>query len=260
MPEGDMMDFSVAALASGTLVGFVLGLVGGGGSILATPLLLYVVGVASPHVAIGTGALAVAASASLNVAGYVRRGLVRWRPALSFAGLGVVGALAGSSLGKLVDGDQLLLAFGLLMAAVGVLMLRPRPVARQADAASPRPQWLLPVLAVLSGLASGFFGIGGGFLIVPALGLATGMPLIEAIAASLVSVTAFGLATSANYALSGLIDWPIAGQFIVGGFVGGLGGTWLATYLSRFRRVLNLILAGVILAAAGYVTYRAAYL
>ncbi len=255
-----MMDFSVAALASGTLVGFVLGLVGGGGSILATPLLLYVVGVASPHVAIGTGALAVAASASLNVAGYVRRGLVRWRPALSFAGLGVVGALAGSSLGKLVDGDQLLLAFGLLMAAVGVLMLRPRPVARQADAASPRPQWLLPVLAVLSGLASGFFGIGGGFLIVPALGLATGMPLIEAIAASLVSVTAFGLATSANYALSGLIDWPIAGQFIVGGFVGGLGGTWLATYLSRFRRVLNLILAGVILAAAGYVTYRAAYL
>lgn len=255
-----MMDFSVAALASGTLVGFVLGLVGGGGSILATPLLLYVVGVASPHVAIGTGALAVAASASLNVAGYVRRGLVRWRPALTFAGLGVVGALVGSSLGKLVDGDQLLLAFGLLMAAVGVLMLRPRPVARPADAASPRPQWLLPVLAVLSGLASGFFGIGGGFLIVPALGLATGMPLIEAIAASLVSVTAFGLATSANYALSGLIDWPIAGQFIVGGFVGGLGGTWLATYLSRFRRVLNLILAGVILAAAGYVTYRAAYL
>jgi len=255
-----MMDFSVAALASGTLVGFVLGLVGGGGSILATPLLLYVVGVASPHVAIGTGALAVAASASLNVAGYVRRGLVRWRPALTFAGLGVVGALVGSSLGKLVDGDQLLLAFGLLMAAVGVLMLRPRPVARQADAASPRPQWLLPVLAVLSGLASGFFGIGGGFLIVPALGLATGMPLIEAIAASLVSVTAFGLATSANYALSGLIDWPIAGQFIVGGFVGGLGGTWLATYLSRFRRVLNLILAGVILAAAGYVTYRAAYI
>lgn len=255
-----MMDFSVAALASGTLVGFVLGLVGGGGSILATPLLLYVVGVASPHVAIGTGALAVAASASLNVAGYVRRGLVRWRPALTFAGLGVVGALAGSSLGKLVDGDQLLLAFGLLMAAVGVLMLRPRPAARPADAASPRPQWLLPVLAVLSGLASGFFGIGGGFLIVPALGLATGMPLIEAIAASLVSVTAFGLATSANYALSGLIDWPIAGQFIVGGFVGGLGGTWLATYLSRFRRVLNLILAGVILAAAGYVTYRAAYL
>ncbi len=254
------MDINVAALASGTLVGFVLGLVGGGGSILATPLLLYVVGVASPHVAIGTGALAVAASASLNVAGYVRRGLVRWRPALAFAGLGVAGALAGSSLGKLVDGDQLLLAFGLLMAAVGALMLRPRPVAPEADAAKPRAKWLLPVLALLSGLASGFFGIGGGFLIVPALGLATGMPLIEAIAASLVSVTAFGLATSANYALSGLIDWPIAGQFIIGGFVGGLGGTWLATYLSRFRRVLNLILAGVILAAAGYVTYRAAYL
>ncbi|MBK8085987.1 MAG: sulfite exporter TauE/SafE family protein [Devosia sp.] len=254
------MDFSIAALASGTLVGFVLGLVGGGGSILATPLLLYVVGVASPHIAIGTGALAVAASASLNVAGYVRRGLVRWRPALTFATIGVAGALAGSSLGKLVDGDQLLLAFGLLMAAVGVLMLRPRRPGPDPAVVKARPSWLLPLLAVLSGLASGFFGIGGGFLIVPALGLATGMPLIEAIAASLVSVTAFGLATSANYALSGLIDWPIAGQFIVGGFLGGLGGTWLATYLSRFRRPLNLILAGVILAAAGYVTYRAAYL
>lgn len=255
------MDFNIAAIASGILVGFVLGLVGGGGSILATPLLLYVVGVASPHIAIGTGALAVAASASLNVMGYVRRGLVRWRPALTFAAIGVAGALAGSTIGKMVDGGQLLLAFGILMAVVGLLMLRPRRAPAETDAPlPPRPAYLLPILALLSGAASGFFGIGGGFLIVPALTLATRMPLIEAIAASLVSVTAFGLATSANYAISGLIDWPIAAQFIVGGFLGGLGGTWLATYLCRYRRALNLILAGVILSAAGYVTYRATFL
>ena len=100
-----------AALASGALVGFSLGLVGGGGSILATPLLLYVVGVAQPHVAIGTGALAVSVNAFANLAGHARAGNVRWRCAVIFAVVGTLGAFAGSSLGKLVDGNRLLFLF-----------------------------------------------------------------------------------------------------------------------------------------------------
>ncbi|RUY33813.1 hypothetical protein EN978_36165, partial [Mesorhizobium sp. M7A.F.Ca.US.001.04.1.1] len=104
-----------AAVGSGGLVGFTLGLVGGGGSILATPLLLYVVGVAQPHLAIGTGALAVAANAFANFAGHALKGHVWWRCALVFAALGSVGALAGSSLGKSIDGTRLLFFFGLLM-------------------------------------------------------------------------------------------------------------------------------------------------
>jgi len=95
------MTFQIATLATGSggLVGFVLGLIGGGGSILAVPLLMYVVGVSSPHVAIGTSAVAVAASAFGNVIGHARAGNVKWPCALVFAASGVAGAALGSSLG-----------------------------------------------------------------------------------------------------------------------------------------------------------------
>ena len=200
------------AAASGAVVGLTLGLVGGGGSILAVPLLVYVVGVASPHVAIGTSAIAVSASAFANLVSHWRAGNVKWGCAAVFAVSGVFGALAGSSVAKAIDGQKLLALFGLLMLAVGVLMLRKRagagdPEVRLSKATASR---LLPMLIGIGfgvGLLSGFFGIGGGFLIVPGLMLATGMPLTFAIGTSLVAVTAFGAATAVSYALSGLVDW-----------------------------------------------------
>src|SRR6185437_11879206 len=87
-------------LASGSLVGFVLGLVGGGGSILAVPLMVYLVGVRNPHVAIGTSALAVAANAAIGLGTHARLGNVKWRCASVYALSGIVGAFIGSSLGK----------------------------------------------------------------------------------------------------------------------------------------------------------------
>ncbi len=117
---------ALPAVLSGAGVGFTLGLIGGGGSILATPLLLYVVGIAQPHLAIGTGALAVAANAFLTLIGHTRAGNVRWRCALVFALVGILGALVGSSLGKVVDGQRLLFLFALLMVIVGIHMLRGR--------------------------------------------------------------------------------------------------------------------------------------
>lgn len=246
------MDFNVAAIVSGTLVGFVLGLVGGGGSILATPLLLYFVGIGSPHVAIGTGAVAVSMSAALNLANYWRHHWVRWRPAIIFSLVGSVGALVGSTVGKAVDGTQLLTLFGVLMLVVGVMMLRRKS---GPDGGAVRQPWVLPLLALVAGAASGFFGIGGGFLIVPALLFATGMPPIEAIGTSLVAVTAFGLSTSLNYAASGLVEWGLALQFIAGSVGGGLGGAALAARLSSYKRALNLTLAAIILAAAAYVIW-----
>ncbi|MEQ4599713.1 MAG: sulfite exporter TauE/SafE family protein, partial [Methylobacteriaceae bacterium] len=169
----------VLALLSGGFVGFSLGLIGGGGSILATPLLIYVVGVGQPHVAIGTGALAVAVSAMANFSGHWRAGNVRWGNALVFAAFGVVGALGGSTLGKAFDGERLLFLFALLMIAVGLLMLRSgeRNGSGRAAAGAPSAPAFTPRLAAVAlavGGASGFFGIGGGFLIVPGLVFATG--------------------------------------------------------------------------------------
>jgi uncharacterized membrane protein YfcA len=245
------------ALLSGSIVGFSLGLVGGGGSILATPLLLYLVGMAQPHLAIGTSALAVSANAYANLIGHARSGNVRWRCAAVFALIGTLGALAGSTLGKFVEGEHLLLLFGLLMLLVGATMLRPRQqtatVERPADL---RTCTITGVIAFATGFASGFFGIGGGFLIVPALVCATGMPIIKAIGSSLLAVGSFGLATAINYALAGLVDWVVAGEFIAGGIGGGVLGMALANRLSTQKNALNRIFAILIFAVAAYVLYR----
>lgn len=247
----------VAALGSGALVGFTLGLVGGGGSILATPLLLYMVGVASPHLAIGTGAVAVSVNAFANLIAHARNGHVWWRCAIVFALVGVTGAWLGSSLGMLVDGQRLILVFGLLMVFVGVTMLRSRPnvinVARPIDL---RMCLITGLAALLAGAASGFFGIGGGFLIVPALMMATGMPTINAIGSSLLAVGTFGLATALNYAGSGLVDWPLAAQFIGGGIVGGIFGMLLATKMAARKNLLNRVFGTLVLIVAAYVIYR----
>lgn len=247
----------VEAIGAGSLVGFSLGLVGGGGSILATPLLLYVVGVRDPHVAIGTSAVAVAANAYANLIGHALKGNVRWKCALVFAGVGAAGSLAGSLAGKSADAQSLLFLFGLLMLVVAISMLRGKhgPAAPERIADS-RTCLITAAAAVATGLASGFFGIGGGFLIVPALIAATGMPMIRAVGSSLVAVGTFGLVTAASYAWSGLVDWPVAAAFLVGGVAGGLLGMALATRLASHRNALARILAVMIFVVAAYVLYR----
>jgi hypothetical protein len=245
------------AVLSGGAVGFSLGLIGGGGSILAVPLLLYVVGITDPHVAIGTSVLSVAANAFTNLLGHWRAGNVKWPCAATFALAGMVGAAIGSTLGKLVDGQQLLFLFALAMMAVGLAMLRPRHATGNADVRI--TAWMavrLIAIGLVVGAVSGFFGIGGGFLIVPGLMLATGMPIINAIGSSLFSVGSFGLTTAINYALSGLIEWAIALLFIAGGVAGGYGGMRAAVSLAANRRSLTFVFAGIIFAVAAYMLVR----
>ena len=244
-------------LASGALVGFSLGLVGGGGSILAVPLMVYVVGVPDAHVAIGTSAMAVAANAAVNLSNHARGGTVMWSCALTFAAAGIAGAFAGSIFGKMLDGERLLALFALLMLVIAVLMLKTRsriglPDVQISWANTPA----IVGLGLATGTLSGFFGIGGGFLIVPALMLATGMPIMNAVSSSLVAVTAFGLTTAASYAYSGLISWGLAGLFIAGGIAGGLIGTRSARLLSARRGALNIVFAAVIVAVALYMLAR----
>lgn len=243
---------------SGSLVGFVLGLVGGGGSILAVPLMVYLVGVRSPHLAIGTSALAVAANAALGLWGHARDGNVKWRCALVFAASGVAGALIGSTLGKAFDGQKLLFLFALVMIGVGVLMLRRRRHVGDSEVRLGRENAAkLVAFGAGSGLFSGFFGIGGGFLIVPGLIAATGMPMLYAVGSSLAAVTAFGLTTAANYAISGLVDWPLALVFIGGGLVGSFFGTRAAKRLSG-KGYLSTVFAGLIFVVAAYMLWNSA--
>ena len=238
----------VLGLVSGALVGFSLGLVGGGGSVLAVPLMVYVVGVPSAHVAIGTSSVAVAVNAAFNLSAHARNGSVKWACALIFAAAGMAGAFIGSHFGKMLDGQRLLALFAILMLAIAAVMLRSR---RQGGAADVKLNWSnFPALAGIglgAGMLSGFFGIGGGFLIVPALMMATGMPILNAVSSSLVAVTAFGATTAASYAWSGLVGWRLAGIFIAGGIVGGLAGVHAARYLAGRRGLLNVVFAAIII-------------
>ncbi|WP_076070551.1 sulfite exporter TauE/SafE family protein [Sphingomonas montana] len=251
------LQYALGAL-SGSLVGFTLALVGGGGSILAVPLMVYLVGVANPHVAIGTSALAVAANAATGLIGHARAGTVKWRCGLIYAGAGVIGALCGSTAGKAFDGHKLLFLFAIVMIVVGVLMLRGRralgiPGAQCNRANAPK----VVGLGMATGVFSGFFGIGGGFLIVPGLIASTSMPIINAVGTSLVAVTAFGLTTAFNYGLSGLVNWTLAGVFITGGIAGGLGGTVAARRLSGSGQ-LTTVFAVLIFSVAGYMIWKSA--
>lgn len=253
----DITSLALAAL-SGGVVALFLTVFGGGGSVLAVPLLLYVVGVADPHVAIGVAAAGVSLNALTALAGHARAGRVRWPCALLFAGIGATTAWLGSSVAKMIDGDGLLLAFAVAMAAVGFAMLRP---AKSEGSATVRlnpgiaPRIALSAAGV--GGAAGFFGIGGGFLIVPGLMAATGMTLVIAQASSLVSVAAFGATTAINYSLSGLVSWPLVAAMTVGGAAGTLAGLPIASRLGAHAKMGRRLFAGLIILVALYVGVQA---
>jgi uncharacterized membrane protein YfcA len=140
-------------------------------------------------------------------------------------------------------------------------MLRRKTLPLAEAAAAPGPftpaaAAKISAAALLVGMLAGFFGIGGGFLIVPGLLVSTGMPMLFAIGSSLLAVGSFGLTTAINYAVSGLIDWPVAGEYVAGGIAGGLIGMRLCRQLAPRRAALNRVFAGLVFAVAGYMVYR----
>lgn len=246
------------AILSGGIVALLLTLFGGGGSVLAVPLLLYVVGVTDPHVAIGVSAAGVSINALTALAGHAKAGRVRWPCATLFAVTGATGAWFGSSVAKMIDGHQLLLIFAVAMAAVGLSMLRPKAALVRPE---PRLNWAMAPGVGLAGAgvgsAAGFFGIGGGFLIVPGLVASTGMSLATAQATSLLSVAAFGATTAGNYALSGWVDPALVAAMAIGGVAGTLAGLPLAKRLGANAALGRGLFAGLILLVAAYVAVRA---
>ncbi len=242
------------AALGGALIGLLLTLFGGGGSVLATPWLIYVVGVADVHAAIGTSAAAVAVNAAAGLAGQARAGRVKWPCATVFGLAGLAGALIGAQLAKQVDGAALLTWFAFAMIAIAISMILPRK-----GEGDPAVHLILPMVLKLApvglatGLAAGFFGIGGGFLIAPGLMASTGMTLANAGASSLLSVTLFGSATSASYALSGQLVWPLFGALVGGGLVGTLVALPLAKRLESQAELARRLFAALVIAVALYI-------
>ena len=248
----------IVAAFSGALVALLLTLFGGGGSVLATPLLLYAVGVKDAHVAIGTSAAAVAANAAVGQGAPAPAGRVKWPCALTFGAPGLVGSLVGAHLAKAISGKHLLVGFAVAMAAVGLSMFRaPRSLGDPDVRIDPGRALKLVPIGAATGLAASFFGIGGGFLIAPGLMAATGMTLANAAASSLVSVALFGAATSVSYAVSGFVNGPLFLALIAGGGVGVFVGARLAPRLASRGVLARRIFAVMIVATAGYVFWRA---
>lgn len=248
----------VLAALSGLSIGFALGLIGGGAGTLSVPLLLYVVKVGDPHVAIGTTAAAIAVTALVNLVSYARAGLVRWRTSMVFAAAGVGGAFGGSRWSLHVNGGALMLLLATIVALVAVLMLwrtQAAPVAASAPALSGAGLATAGAGACVGGVA-GFFGISGGFLSVPALHFIARVPMLEAVASSLVSVVVFGTTTAVNYAVAGKVDLPLAAALVAGGVVGGHGGIRVAKAIAVKGHALRRVFAVLLLAIAAYIAYR----
>ncbi len=158
----------------------------------------------------------------------------------------------------MVDGQKLPLSFAVAMAAIALSMLRQPKTGGDPDVHITGALMMkLAPLGVLTGLAAGFFGIGGGFLIVPGLMAATGMTLANAAASSWLSVSVFGAATSLNYAAFGQVNWPIAGLFILGGLGGGALGVRGAAQLAAHAVLARRLFAGLVLLVAAYVAWQA---
>ncbi|BBD72255.1 anion permease [Sulfodiicoccus acidiphilus] len=268
---------ALLAVVSGVLVGFSLGLIGGGGSILAIPLLLYFVGLAyeAPphsaaesyidHLVIGTTALSVGLNAYLNSFMHYRKGNVSLRNGVAFSLPGAAGAVTGAYVGHLVGGGLLLFMFSFVMIGIALTMLKSKSAGvrelEERVTAGPKVTTSRLVRVIPAGFAvgvlSGVFGIGGGFLIVPALMYSAGLTMIRAIGTSLMAVGTFGVTSAATYALFGELSLEVAFLYLMGGLVGGYVGTRLASGLPNVT--LKRLFALVVIAVAFYIMYQNFY-
>lgn len=210
-------------------VGVSLGLLGGGGSILTLPVLVYVVGL-DPRDGVAASLLIVGVTSAAAMLGHARGGRVEWRVGALFGGASMVGAFAGGRLSHFVPSGVLLAAFTALMLVTALAMMRPR---REVESApiSLRGAALARVLAVgvAIGLLTGVFGAGGGFVIVPALALLCGLPMRSAVGTSLLVITMNSLAGFAGASAHAEIPWSIVGVMTAAAVAGSLAGAALTT-------------------------------
>ncbi|MBI1351461.1 MAG: TSUP family transporter [Actinomycetales bacterium] len=212
--------------ALSVFVGIALGLLGGGGSILTVPLLVYVGGL-DAKAAIASSLFVVGVTSLFGMASHARAGRVRWRTGLVFGGAGMAGAFVGGRIGSLLPDAVLLVAFATMMAVTAVAMIRGRRDTGPGHTADlPVGRTLLIGTGV--GLVTGLVGAGGGFLIVPALALLGGLAMPSAVGTSLLVIAMNSFAGFAGHATSTSIDWRITLLVTSGAVVGAFVGSALA--------------------------------
>ncbi len=219
------------AVALAVLIGISLGLLGGGGSILAVPVLVYAAGL-DPRRAIASSLLIVGTTSVAALVPRARAGLVRWRVGALFGGAGMVGAFLGGRLARLVPGPVLLLGFTALMLVTAVSMMRPRREAPTVPSEVPARTGRMLALGAAVGLISGLVGAGGGFVIVPALALLGGLTMETAVATSLFVIALQSLAGFAGHAGEGGLPWALIGAVTAAAIAGSLVGTRLSRRVS----------------------------
>ncbi len=277
-----MIATASVAVALGVAIGLSLGALGGGGSILTVPALVYALGV-SPRNATGSSLVIVGLSALIGMAGHHRAGRVRWGAGLSIGAISVVGSVIGTALNRRVNPDLLLALFAALMFVVAALMIRrdrragapasvPGPISGDVELArgsssvalatisappttrtSAKP-WLVGVVGVGVGFLTGFLGVGGGFIIVPSLVLALGFGLADAVGTSLLIIAmSSALALAERHGVSG-VSWSVLGSFSVSAMVAALAGNQIASRVPARR--LNQGFIVLVIAVACYVAIR----
>jgi hypothetical protein len=261
----------ILAIVSGVAVGFSLGLIGGGGSILAVPLFIYFVGINHPHLAIGTTALAVGITAYINFVQHLKKKNANIKLGGVFALVGIIGVLIGSTLGLIIKGGELLFFFSILMIVIGVYMYISKCRAVPDEDCKERAKMTkydkVSAYSLIVGFASGFFGIGGGFLIVPGLLASSKIKISMAIGTSLLAVGTFGVVTAIRYAMvapglqyisSGIIGDVlilVAIVYVIGGIFGGFLGTRLSVNLGGRKGDLRKVFSIIIILVGIYVAY-----
>ncbi|MEV4954786.1 sulfite exporter TauE/SafE family protein [Paenarthrobacter nitroguajacolicus] len=216
-------------LALSVVIGLSLGVLGGGGSILTVPILVYVAGFEAKE-AIAASLFVVAVTSAVSVLSHAREGRVMWRTGLIFGAAGMAGAFAGGLLGGRIPGQILLIAFAFMMVATSVAMLRGRKKKKDDGAAPVKNE--LPLGRVLLdgaavGLVTGLVGAGGGFLVVPALALLGGLPMSVAVGTSLVVIAMKSFAGLAGYLATVQLDWGITLGVTAAAIAGTLAGSKL---------------------------------
>ena len=256
----------------GALIGAILGVLGGGGAILTIPALVYLFGLA-PHEATSASLVIVGLSCGLAATRHARRGMVHWRTVLVMATVGALGTYAGSLASAAVDGRPLVVLLAALLVVVAGLMLRhttppDAPDSPDADgsaadtpAPAPPPPALLQTgaLAVGLGALTGFFGVGGGFAIVPALVLVLRFRPALAVGTSLAVIAVNSVSALAARLGQGVtLDWPLVVTFTAAAMLGSLVGEYAGRRLDPAR--LTTAFAGLLLAVAAYMLVDAIFL